>query len=206
MEIIFNLPAIIIAITIHEYAHAFVALKLGDPTARLAGRLTLNPLKHIDILGFIALLFARIGWAKPVPINSFYFRNPRRDEALVSLAGPISNLLLAIPFALLLRLILSSSPTSTLIARIIFTIYLFNIILFAFNLLPVPPLDGSKILFSLLPRPFRLYQLSFERFGPYIILIIILLDQITGAGVLWGYIQAIVNLIGKLLISDEIFV
>lgn len=203
--LLLGLPAILIAITIHEYAHALTAFKLGDPTAKFAGRLSLNPLKHIDLLGFIMLLVARFGWAKPVPINPFHFRNPRRDEALVSLAGPLSNLLLAILFGLSIRLLLQlSASTATIPFLLLYLCFLYNVVLSVFNLIPVPPLDGSKILFSLLPRRYRFYQLQLESYGPYILFGIIFMDRITRANVFWGLIQYVLSFLGSMIIGTRI--
>jgi len=203
MSLLLSLPAILIAITIHEYAHAYAAYRMGDPTAKMAGRLTLNPLKHIDIMGFIALLIARIGWAKPVPINPFYFKNPRRDEALVSLAGPLANLLLAIGFGLVIRVQNQVAILDTFLGSLLFMIYLYNVVLCAFNLLPVPPLDGSRILFAVLPRRFRHHLMSFEQFGPFVIFGLIILDRATNANVLWGYIGLVLRLVNSLVIGTN---
>ncbi len=201
-SMVLGLPAILVAITVHEYAHAYAALKMGDPTAKMAGRLTLNPIKHIDILGLIVLLLARIGWAKPVPVNPFYFKNPQRDEALVSLAGPASNLALAIPVGLLLRVLFQFLPGAPgIVVSFFYLIFLYNIVLFAFNLIPIPPLDGSKILFSLLPRSYRINLYQLDYYGPYILFGLILFDRITGANLFWSGIQAVINLFSSLIIG-----
>ena len=167
-----SLPAILLSLSIHEAAHGYIANKLGDPTARNLGRLTLNPLKHINLFGFISMLLFRVGWANPVPINTRNFKNPRRDMAISAAAGPISNLCLATIFTILLRLTLiainSISEGSlvilgnrywideslqqnalftilSLLAIIFFLGISLNINLMFFNLIPLPPLDGSRI-------------------------------------------------------------
>ncbi|MFZ5366587.1 MAG: site-2 protease family protein [Patescibacteria group bacterium] len=153
------LVALLVAITIHEFSHAWTADRLGDPTARLMGRLTLNPLAHLDPFGTLALLLFRFGWGKPVPFDPFNLRNPRRDAALISLAGPASNLILATLLSLLLRFLsifnFPASPAGG--SFLIFNLFIepiiaLNVMLGVFNLLPVHPLDGGKILIGFLPQ------------------------------------------------------
>ncbi|MBU0630189.1 MAG: site-2 protease family protein [Candidatus Margulisbacteria bacterium] len=156
------LPILLVTITVHEFAHAFVADKLGDPTPRLAGRLTLNPLSHLDPLGFLALLLVRFGWAKPVPINPYNFRDPKKGSLLVSLAGPLSNFLLAWVLAVIFRNLPFINDTFSMV--ISYAIWI-NLALAIFNLIPVPPLDGSHVLEYFLPphqyeTMYRLQQYS----------------------------------------------
>jgi len=160
--------SVLIAVTIHEAAHAMTAYLLGDPTAKKAGRLSLNPLKHLDLYGFILFLFAGIGWGKPVPTNAQYFKNPKRDSAIVALAGPISNFILAILLAVPLQMQLSAS-----IEELITYIFTINIVLGAFNLIPIPPLDGSKVLAIFLPqRTYYKYQSFIQANLSYLIILI----------------------------------
>ena len=156
-EILLLLPGIIIGLTVHEFCHAFAAYKLGDNTAKEMGRLTLNPIKHIDPIGFLFIIFARFGWAKPVQFNPGNLRNYRRDKALIAAAGPASNLVLVLIFAGLSRLCYFIASGNLSINLYIFITYIFVISRFAvminlglmiFNLLPIPPLDGSHIAFS----------------------------------------------------------
>lgn len=150
---LYYLPGIILGLTVHEYAHAWTAYKLGDETARADGRLTLNPLKHIDPIGFLFLLVAGFGWAKPVRFSKDRLKSPRRDEALIALAGPISNLILGILLCVILRLVdLGLGGAGKLLPEAVFQLFIYAILinfgLFIFNLIPLPPLDGSHLFFS----------------------------------------------------------
>jgi len=163
-NILYTLPGIIIGLTAHEYCHALAASKLGDHTAREMGRLSFNPIKHIDIIGFLFIIFAGFGWAKPVQFNPENLRNPRRDKAIIAAAGPISNLVLAFIFIAIIKTWISFhesasssndaffsffySETFIVAINIIFRSAAINLGLFIFNLFPIPPLDGSHIVFS----------------------------------------------------------
>ncbi len=170
------IPALI-CITIHECSHGFVALKLGDTTARDMGRLTLNPLKHFDIIGFAMLAFAGFGWAKPVPINMYNFKNPKKGMAVSALAGPISNILLAILmlflYGLLYDLLMPTEVGYYIIYTIIRTAYL-SVSLAVFNIMPIPPLDGSKVVFSLISDQAYYKLMRYERYGMVILLALVL--------------------------------
>ncbi len=179
---------LLLAVTFHEVAHGWVASKLGDDTAKMAGRLSLNPLKHLDFWGTIAFLLTRmIGWAKPVPVNYLNLKNPKRDMAWVALAGPLTNILLALLCAALYRILLSfvSSPlNSGLLSSILIPVFLMsqmgvvlNLGLAIFNILPIPPLDGSRILAGILPP--QKYE-TFSKLEPYGFLILILLIATRG--------------------------
>lgn len=170
--IILSLPAVLLALTVHEFFHAYAAFRMGDPTARNAGRLTLNPLKHLDPVGFILILIARIGWAKPVPVNPTYFRNPARGLALTSLAGPLSNIGLAIVSGIAFRglgLVMGGvGAWKDYIGPMLAISVIINIALAFFNLIPLPPLDGFAILAYFFPRIG--YNTGFIRAGPYILM------------------------------------
>ncbi len=174
------------AVTIHEVSHGLVAYRLGDPTPKLAGRLSLNPIKHLDLFGTLAFILTQaIGWAKPVPINPRYFKNPKQDMIWVALAGPVSNLLLATLFALMLKFLPYFLYPLSLFGRrsVVFfgkpLVLMFalgiqlNIGLAIFNLLPIPPLDGSRILFGLLPPKMAYSYLRLEPYGFIILLLLI---------------------------------
>lgn len=164
---------ILIAITIHEFAHAATAEMLGDPTPRLAGRLTLNPIKHIDPIGFLMLLLVRFGWAKPVPINPYNFKDPVKGEIVVSVAGPFSNFLAAWFAATIIRffpanmLVLSNGAVVSAVSDFIFI----NLALAVFNLIPIPPLDGSHILKPFIPDE---WQQTLEQYGFFILIFLLI--------------------------------
>ena len=173
-EWIVKIPVLLFAITVHEYAHARTALFLGDPTARMAGRITFNPISHLDPFGAICLFLFNFGWAKPVPINPRYFRNPRTDSLWVSLAGPLSNLGVALGMGVLVRYFLFPSE---LYLTLLVTMLLMNIGLGLFNLLPIPPLDGSHVLESLLPYNALVRYRQMARYAPIVLLGVFFADQ-----------------------------
>ena len=176
-RLILQIPALLLAVTLHEVAHAVVAERLGDPTARRLGRITLNPLPHIDPLGAIAFILAGFGWAKPVPVNAHNLRNPRRDMALVAVAGPIANFLVALVGLIALQLLARHTPMAFLaqpIAGVLSYVYLFNLGLGVFNLIPLPPLDGGHFLPYLFPRASWTMLHQLEQYGPIILILLVI--------------------------------
>jgi len=179
IDLIVSLPAILWAITIHEFAHGYVAYKLGDPTPKFQGRLTLNPIAHLDVLGFIALILAHFGWAKPVVVNprNFIKLGPRWGEVLVAFAGPLANFFSAFLSVLLLKYFpftyLPLSVSEPLILVLKYSVFI-NAAFGIFNLLPIPPLDGSKILEAFLPYNLYLKFKEIEPYGPIILLILVI--------------------------------
>ena len=170
-----SLPVLLLAFSVHETAHGYAAYRLGDPTARSLGRLTLNPVKHIDPIGFICMMVFHVGWAKPVPINTRYFKNPKRDMAICAAAGPLSNLLMALVFAALLKGFMIASSfipiTSEGTYIVIYLVSTFfecgvsiNVMLAIFNLIPIPPFDGSRIALAVLPTDLYFKIQRYERY------------------------------------------
>jgi len=194
------LAALLVAITIHEFAHAWASDRLGDPTARLLGRITLNPLAHLDPIGTLMILLFRFGWGKPVPFDPFNLRNPRRDTALISFAGPAANLILAAVLSLIIRLLyLTIGPVAYLAEQILTPFVFLAVALGIFNLVPIHPLDGGKILIGLLPRQIAYkWDAVLQRFGFFIILILIF--PIFGFSPLFAIISPIINGILALLL------
>jgi Zn-dependent protease len=198
---VFQIIVLIFSAVIHEISHGFTAEKLGDPTARLAGRLTLNPFKHLEFFGSfilpLSLYFLSggrfiFGWAKPVPYNPLNLKNPLRGGALIALAGPLSNFIIAIVFGIILNIIGPNTPISSLFLIIIYI----NVLLGVFNLVPIPPLDGSKVLFGILPNKKWTYKLMIilESYG----MILLILFLFFGFNLIIPIIQFLVNLIVRI--------
>jgi Zn-dependent protease len=190
MEKLMFLPGIIIGLTFHEFAHAKAANMLGDPTPKLQGRVTLNPLAHIDIVGFIALMIVGFGWGKPVQINGNYFKKFKRDEIIVSISGVLMNLVLAIAFAGILKVMdvtasefFTTSSSGNYLSQMVYGVIWINIILMVFNLMPIPPLDGFNVIAELAHlREKGIYAQVYDK-GPIILIILIVFnitDKIIG--------------------------
>ncbi len=171
-----------LCITFHELSHGFVAYKLGDNTAKNAGRLTLNPLKHIDIVGLIMMIFLHFGWAKPVPVNMNNFKHPKSGMAITALAGPVSNIILAviimIIYGLAYKSLYAMGQTGQMIMSALITTAYLSCALAIFNCIPIPPLDGSKVVFSFLPDGAYSKLMRYERYGIIILIIIVSTTEI----------------------------
>jgi len=199
-------PPILIALTFHEFAHAYAAYRYGDDTAKQLGRLSLNPLRHLDPLGTIMIFLVHFGWAKPVPVNPYRLKNPRKDMLWISAAGPLANILLALASGLLLRLLFAfdgtpGSQTGTAMELFTFMVIMslqINLALAIFNILPIAPLDGSKILSGLLPAGFAKFIGMLERYGPFVLIGLIIIGRVTDVSILGGLIWPFVDFFSKL--------
>ncbi len=192
---------ILYALTVHEFSHGYVAYRLGDDTAKRAGRLTLNPIKHLDPIGTIMLFIAHIGWARPVPINPYNFKNIKKDTAYVALAGPVANFISAIIFSLIFNFFNAhtlASSQNIFMVIIFYTIFI-NIALGLFNLIPFPPLDGSKILGAFLSDEAYFRYQRFERKGVLILVIIIIGGNLLGIHIISGIIMPPIKFFMRLL-------
>ncbi len=175
IQLLYTIPCVLIALTFHEFAHGWVAMKLGDPTARNYGRLSLNPLKHLDPIGTVCMVLFKFGWAKPVPVNTRYFKKPRRDMALVAAAGPAMNLILSFLGLLVCHILLAVFNSYTTSSSFLVTVensavelfyyfHIYNLALCLFNLFPIPPLDGSRIFLVWLPTNIYFAIMKYERY------------------------------------------
>jgi len=171
LQYVMMIPCVLIALTFHEVSHGYMSYKLGDPTARNLGRLTLNPIKHIDPIGCICMILFKFGWAKPVPVNSRYYKKPRRDMALVAAAGPVANILLAFVAMIFVNVFETIPVTSEMSYKILwatvnffYTLAALSVYLAVFNLIPIPPFDGSRILYVFLPAKWYFGVMKYERY------------------------------------------
>lgn len=200
MDFLFIIIILVMSVVIHEVSHGYAALALGDSTAKYQGRLTLNPLAHLDpvgsfvvpLIGYFAGGFI-VGWAKPVPFNPYNLKNQKWGEAIVAIAGPLANVALAIIFALLIRIMSAYGLITPAFLSLASFVVIINITLAVFNLVPIPPLDGSKILFAILPYKWRAIRESFEKYGLILILIFIFF--------LWQVISPVVGRLFTLLVG-----
>ena len=201
-ELLLLIPPILFALTVHEWSHGYLALRLGDPTARLLGRLTLNPLAHLDPLGTILIFVAGFGWAKPIPVDDRYLQHPRRDMMWIALAGPVSNVVLAIAFGTLLRLlpleaVQEGGPAGRAMVYMIAKSVQLNLHLAAFNMIPIFPLDGSRVLTGLLPAAQAAKFRAFDAYGPMLLLGLVLLGSLGGVSVIGMLISPFVRIVGS---------
>ena len=183
------IPVLLFALVFHEFSHGWVANKLGDPTAKYSGRLTLNPMAHLDLFGSLMILFVGFGWAKPVPVDSRYLANPRTDMMKIAFAGPASNLLLAFIAGSLIRL---SGNMGALSSMLIMFVQI-NIMLAVFNMIPIPPLDGSQIFSGLMIRHNPDLVVKLQIYGPQILMGLILFGMLTSVSPIWWLMSPFVN-------------
>lgn len=196
------IAAIIIILTIHEFSHALAGTVLGDQTAKIMGRLTLNPLSHISWLGFFMLMLAGFGWGNPVPFNPYNLKYQRFGPAIVALAGPLANLIMAFISGFILRFLIVNQiiGIENLLAQFLNLLIVLNIVLMVFNLLPIPPLDGSKVLFSIIAdRKYDNMRLMLEQRGPFILLLIIIGDNFLDLNILGGLFKVVINFVYQVI-------
>lgn len=197
MLTILSIAILIVSVILHEVSHGFMADRLGDPTPRLQGRLTLNPAKHLDPVGsFLVPLLTSLagftfGWARPVEYNPYNLKNKRQAEFLIAAAGPLSNIVIALIFGILLRFIAAGATSITPMIEIVTYIVIINIVLAIFNLIPLPPLDGSKLFLAFLPQQYGSLRMNLERFGPIFVILVIFF--------LWQIISPIIPFVFKLI-------
>ncbi len=210
-EFILLIPVILFSLTVHEVCHGWIADRFGDPTARATGRLTLNPIAHLDPIGTILLFIAHFGWAKPVMVNPYNLRNPKKDMIWISLAGPGANFLLALVAGIALRILMAFGSLnvsgllgSSILAILILTLQI-NLALGIFNLIPIPPLDGSKVLYGLLPYDMEHHYLWLERYGMVILLALFVLDSFTPFKILSLILWLPANLLSYLFAGRSLF-
>ena len=200
LDAVARVLAILLCLTVHETCHGLAALAMGDPTAKRMRRLSVNPLHHIDWLGLASMFLCGFGWAKPVPVDMRYFRRPRLGMAVTALAGPVSNFLLALlaVFAASLMTGMTATAVTVWVFQFLLSLAILSIGLGLFNLVPIPPLDGSKVLFSILPQRWYLRLMRYERYGMLVLLVIVWLDL--GGSFLSNAIQRIFSwMIGLLM-------
>ena len=183
------IPVLLFALVFHEFSHGWVANKLGDPTAKHSGRLTLNPMAHLDLFGSLMILFVGFGWAKPVPVDSRYLANPRTDMMKIAFAGPASNLLLAFIAGSLIRLTGNMGALSSMLIMFV----QINIMLAVFNMIPIPPLDGSQIFSGLMIRHNPDLVVKLQIYGPQILMGLILFGMLTSISPIWWLMSPFVN-------------
>ena len=183
------IPVLLFALVFHEFSHGWVANKLGDPTAKNQGRLTLNPLVHLDTFGSLMILFVGFGWAKPVPVDSRYLANPRKDMMKIAFAGPASNLLLALIGGVIIRL---TGYVDTFTSMLILFTQI-NISLAVFNMIPIPPLDGSQIFSGIMIQRNPQLVMQLQMYGPQILMGLILFGMFSGVSIIWAFMSPFVN-------------
>jgi Zn-dependent protease len=206
VDLLYLVPILLISLTAHELAHGWIAYRMGDPTAKSHGRLSLNPLRQLDPIGTLMFIFTYLfwgvvfGWAKPIPVSPYYFKSRQRGMAIVGAAGPATNFIIAVVFGLILRFVgpaLARSGTSfnDVVINILFILVEINIVLGVFNLIPIPPLDGSRVVGGFLPRRAYEYWLSVDRYGFVILIVIFIAFQSQLSAALTWAVDGVWNLI-----------
>lgn len=208
-SLLLSIPPILFALSFHEYAHGWMANRLGDPTAKNEGRLTLNPLAHLDPLGTLMIVILHFGWAKPVPVNPYNLANPKKDMLKIALAGPVSNVLMAAATGMLIRFMQGmgmrvDNSFFGFFQYMLYFLVMINLVLAIFNMIPVPPLDGSKILFGLLPAEYEESFLRYESKGPIILLGLVIVNNFFGIPIFSTLISPFVTFFSRIFVGRNL--
>ncbi len=208
-SLLLSIPPILFALSFHEYAHGWMANRLGDPTAKNEGRLTLNPLAHLDPLGTLMIVILHFGWAKPVPVNPYNLADPKKDMLKIALAGPVSNVLMAAATGMLIRLMqgMGMRVDGSFLGFFQYMLYflvMINLVLAIFNMIPVPPLDGSKILFGLLPAEYEESFIRYESKGPIILLGLVIVNNFFGIPIFSTLISPFVTFFSSIFVGRNL--
>ena len=209
VPLLLSVPPILLALSFHEYAHGWMAYRLGDPTAKHEGRLTMNPLAHLDPLGTMMIIIVHFGWAKPVPVNPMNLKDPKKDMLWIALAGPVSNVIMAAGLGLILRIMIGMGlrVDGSFLGYFQYMLYfavMINLVLAIFNMIPIPPLDGSKILFGLLPTEYEESYLRFQQFGPMVLLGLVVINSYFGIPIFSVLITPFVSVFSSLFVGRDL--
>ena len=209
VPLLLSVPPILLALSFHEYAHGWMAYRLGDPTAKHEGRLTMNPLAHLDPLGTMMIIIVHFGWAKPVPVNPMNLKDPKKDMLWIALAGPVSNVIMAAGLGLILRIMIGMGlrADESFLGYFQYMLYfavMINLVLAIFNMIPIPPLDGSKILFGLLPTEYEESFLRFQQIGPMVLLGLVVINSYFGIPIFSVLITPFVSVFSSLFVGRDL--
>ncbi len=209
VPLLLSVPPILLALSFHEYAHGWMAYRLGDPTAKHEGRLTMNPLAHLDPLGTMMIIIVHFGWAKPVPVNPLNLRDPKKDMLWIALAGPVSNVIMAAGLGILLRIMIGMGlrVDGSFLGYFQYMLYfavMINLVLAVFNMIPIPPLDGSRILFGLLPTEYEESYLRFQQIGPMVLLGLVVINSYFGIPIFSVLITPFVSVFSSLFVGRDL--
>ena len=209
VPLLLSVPPILLALSFHEYAHGWMAYRLGDPTAKHEGRLTMNPLAHLDPLGTMMIIIVHFGWAKPVPVNPMNLKDPKKDMLWIALAGPVSNVIMAAGLGLILRIMIGMGMRvdESFLGYFQYMLYfavMINLVLAIFNMIPIPPLDGSKILFGLLPTEYEESFLRFQQIGPRVLLGLVVINSYFGIPIFSVLITPFVSVFSSLFVGRDL--
>lgn len=209
VPLLLSVPPILLALSFHEYAHGWMAYRLGDPTAKHEGRLTMNPLAHLDPLGTMMIIIVHFGWAKPVPVNPMNLKDPKKDMLWIALAGPVSNVIMAAGLGLILRIMIGMGMRvdESFLGYFQYMLYfavMINLVLAIFNMIPIPPLDGSKILFGLLPTEYEESFLRFQQIGPMVLLGLVVINSYFGIPIFSVLITPFVSVFSSLFVGRDL--